>query len=78
MSYNQYIYCFSTFFEIEKKFKKNEKPEDYAVYKIGKTTRDIDDRMKEHGDRVDEILFKKNVYDCHTLEEELIELSKKI
>ena len=74
----QYLYCFESTFDIEKKFDRtNKKPSDYAVYKIGKTTRDIDERLKEHGKRVKDVKFKKIVYDCDTLERDLIDFLKK-
>ena len=76
-NFNQWIYCFSTIYPIIKKFNNtNKKPDDYAVYKVGKTKRTIEERMQEHGDIVDEILFEKRVYDCDTTETDLLDLLK--
>jgi len=70
-----WLYCFLTTFDIEKKFdSKNKRPDDYAVYKIGKTDRTIEERMKEHGNRVDTIILTNRVYDSKTLEDHLIKL----
>jgi hypothetical protein len=74
----QYLYCFETTFDIIKKFSgSDKKPSDYAVYKIGKTTRDIKDRLSEHGLRVKDVKFEKAVYDCDTLERDLMDELKK-
>ena len=76
----QYLYCFETTFDIKKEFtRSNKKPDDYAVYKIGKTTRSIHERLSEHGTRVKDVKFSKIVYDCDTLERDLIkELKDKL
>lgn len=72
--FNNWIYCYITSIPIIQKFDNtNKKPDDYAVYKVGKTKRTIEDRMQEHGNRVDKILFEKKVYDCDTIETDLLD-----
>ena len=74
---DNWLYCFLTTFDIEKRFdSKNKRPDDYAVYKIGRTDRTIEERMKEHGNRVDRVILKNRVYDSKTLEDHLIKFLK--
>jgi hypothetical protein len=76
-NFDNWIYCYITSIPIIQKFNNtNTKPDDYAVYKIGKTKRTIEERMNEHGDRVDKLLFNKKVYDCDTIETDLINFLK--
>ena len=75
--FDNWIYCYLTSIPIIQKFDNtNKKPDDYAVYKVGKTKRTIGERMNEHGDRFVKSLFENKVYDCDTIETDLLNLLK--
>jgi hypothetical protein len=51
--------------------------DDYAVYKVGKTSRNPEKRMKEHEEYLVNLLFNKEVFSCDSIEKYLLKTLKK-
>jgi hypothetical protein len=70
---NKWIYCFKTKCLTLNNLTDKKNNNDYAVYKIGKTTQKFEKRMKQHEEYlIYPVLIKKKVYDCDTIEKSII------
>lgn len=76
----QYLYCFKTSYDVTNKIRQANEKEEYAVYKVGKTTQFLETRLgqhkKDHEKYYTEEKFSKKVIDCHTLEKDLLDRLK--